>query len=100
MEDTNQKREHKAPENMTGSFWPNSHKKQGDNQPVLRGFATIDGKEYRVALWTRWTPNGIKFLSARFEDADTWRAAQAAAKAQKPASPVDDLAVDSDDMPF
>lgn len=98
MSDEN-KREHKAPENMTFVLWPNSHKKQGDNQPSMRGFITIDGKEYRIAGWTRWTPNGIKHLSGTAQPIDEWNAERQAAQRNKQEVP-NDLAVDSDDMPF
>lgn len=51
---------------MSGVSGANEYK-QKDNQPDFTGKCTIDGKEYRMAGWSRQGNNG-NFISWKFSE--------------------------------
>lgn len=89
----------------SGMIYRNQFKKKGDNQPSMRGFATVGGVEYHVTAWTRFSQNdGSKCLSMQFQKRDEWQRERDAYKAKNgggasaPASA--SAPADDDDMPF
>jgi hypothetical protein len=51
---------------LTGSLWPNENK-SGENDPVYKGSAKIDGVEHWVSLWKKTSKNGKTYLSLSFK---------------------------------
>lgn len=45
----------------SGFLYPNKNRK-ADNQPNATGKITVDGKEYRIAAWTK-EKDGVKYQS-------------------------------------
>ena len=89
-------------QDLTGRLFGNANKDKSDHkQPSAYGSATIGGKKYRVAAWTRFNRmTGEKYFSLKFEDYEAWEKGREAAKAQKPVpASVMDVG-DDEDVPF
>lgn len=88
-------------QDLTGRLFVNTNKDKSDHkQPSAYGSATIGGKKYRVAVWTRFNRmTGEKYFSLKFEDHEAWEKGREEAKAARgaaaPATQGDD-----EDLPF
>jgi len=66
--------------------------KQGnDKRPDFKGSALIDGKEYDVALWTRQSQSGRKYISGSIKLKQD---------KQEPKKEVEEIKSFDDDIPF
>ena len=81
------------PKNMSGTLFRNDRRREGREDPHLRGSCMIGGQRFWMDAWTQWVQRGDrqgdKYISIKFRAADDRRE-------QTPRPPV----ADSDDVPF
>jgi len=92
-----------------GGLWTNKRKEK-DNHPDYTGSVNVDGKEYWLSAWKKYSANtGEAFLSISIKEKDEQKA-----PAARPANNVDDFLgaptapavktpiddIESDDVPF
>lgn len=56
-------------ETNRGTLFPESNRKS-DKSPNMTGKVNVNGKDYRIAAWTRQGKSGGKFLSLAISDFD------------------------------